>query len=376
MMTFLKRLKPYLQLNTPWKQKAWDALEKKGLPTKKWDAFKYVSLKDLWQTSFIPQIRTFPNVEGAVSLPLEEGRRVYAPFFQKNLAKTLELEASPFALLNEALSQEGQFIYLPPGKEVHWTWKSSLTEGLRLPRVELFIGKGAHFSLDLQCQGDGLYFYNPYLQITLEEGASATFNMEYEHSIEAFGMHTIRARLKKNAAFKYFVFSKGARSERHDLDVSLNGEKSQAELKGLSLATGKNAIHHFVTVRHRDLQTFSSQEFKAALSGKALSSFQGNILVEKKAQKTQAYQLSRHLFLSDWAKGMSQPNLEIFADDVKASHGATLSQLKQEELLYLQMRGLTLREAKKVLVQGFCERWVDRERIHRFLDVREEDAPI
>lgn len=366
-MTFLETLKPHIKLSDLWKKKAWTAFEKMGLPTRKWDSFKYVALNPLYASSFTPVFKAFPKQEGMISLPFEEAMLTYGALLQKSFAENLKDEKNPFALLNAALSMEGQFLYVPPGVTKELSWNFTLNEGLRVPKVEIFVGKGATLKITVKCQGKGTYFYNPYLQLTLDEGAHATVYEHLEHSDQAVAMHTVRARVKRDANLKFFTFSKGAQCERHDIQAILNGESSEVDLKGLSLPSGKNEIHHFITVKHCAERTRSNQHYKTALMDRGCSSFEGKIFVEKLAQKTEAYQLNNNLLLSPKAKAMSKPNLEIYADDVKASHGATATQPKKEELFYLQTRGFTRQEAKRQLARGFCRELIDEKTVDRFL---------
>ncbi len=373
-MTLLETLKPHLRLDSPWKKKSWESLEKMGLPTKKWDSFKYVSLKSLCESSFTPLIGKFLKEEEIIALSLQEAMRSYGALLHKSFTENLAAETNPFALLNAALSEEGQFIYLPPGKTVELTWDFSLNEGMRVPKMEVFVGKGASLILSIKCIGKGNYFYNPYLQLTLDVGANVVVNEHLEHSSDGFAMHTLRTRLKRDANLKFFTFSKGARCERHDLQVILSGENSAVDLKGLSLPSGKDEIHQFITIKHEAPNTCSSQHYKTALMGRSRSSFEGKIYVEKEAQKTKAYQLNNNLLLSPRAKAMSKPNLEIYADDVKASHGATCSQPKEDELFYLRSRGLSVNSAKWHLARGFCQELMKGEVVDRFLNIKGGDS--
>lgn len=373
-MILLETVKPHFDLKSLWKKKAWEALEAMGLPTKRWDPFKYVSLSALCASSFLPLVKPFPKKEGeAISLSLEEAMLRYGPILQKSFTENLQTEKNPFSLLNTALSEEGQFLYIPPGREVELSWEFVLDEGLRSPKMEIFVGKGAALKLKMHCLGANTYFYNPYLQISLDEGASASVDEHLEHSSGAFAMHTVRAHLKRDASLQWLTFSKGARCERHDIQTILGGENSEVDLKGLSLPSGKDEIHHFITVRHCKERARSNQHYKTAVMDKARSSFEGKIFVEKEAQQTEAYQLSNHLLLSPQARAMSKPNLEIYADDVKASHGATIAQPKKEELFYLQTRGLSLEEAKWQLARGFCKQLIDKSAVDRLLKLRSSE---
>ncbi|MCB1106650.1 MAG: SufD family Fe-S cluster assembly protein, partial [Chlamydiia bacterium] len=158
--------------------------------------------------------------------------------------------------------------------------------------------------------------------------------------------------------------------------ATLEGEKSSVDLKGLSIASKKDEVHHFISVCHLAPNCRSSQHYKTALMGRARSSFEGKIFVEKEAQKTEAYQLNNHLLLSPKAQAHSKPNLEIKADDVKASHGATCSRPKEDELFYLQTRGLSKEEAMWHLARGFCYELAEGKEIDRFLYRGQEDEPL
>lgn len=364
-MTLLESIEPHLTLETPWKKKAWEKLKEMGLPTKKWDPFKYVSLKGLVEGEFVPVAPSFPKGEGTLSL--SEAMLKYGALLQKSYAEALEGEKSPFALLNQALAEEGQFLYVPPGKKMELEWEFVLDGGLHAPKIEIFVGKGAELSIKWKCIGKGAYFYNPSLQISLDEGARAKIDRHNEHHSEAYAMETLRAKLKRDAHLSFFIFSKGAKSERHDLEAALVGENAEVDLKGLSLPGGKDEIHQFITVKHVAPNARSNQHFKTAVMDQGRASFEGKIYVEKEAQQTEAYQLNNNLLLSPKGKAMSKPNLEIFADDVKASHGATVAQPKNEELFYLMTRGLSESQAKWHLARGFCKELADGERVDRFL---------
>jgi Fe-S cluster assembly protein SufD len=140
---------------------------------------------------------------------------------------------------------------------------------------------------------------------------------------------------------------------RQDFCVQLQGERAEAALNGLSLLTGSRQTHTHVLMKHEAPHTRSSQLFKTILADTSRFSFSGKIYVCREAQKTEAYQSNHNLLLSPHALAYSKPNLEIFADDVKASHGATVSKLKEDHLFYLKTRGLPMEIAKKLLVIAF-----------------------
>ena len=359
-MNLLDTLKPYLSEKDSWRNDAWKAASSMGLPTKKWDAFRYASLKGLYESSFSPLGGAGVEVEKegeVIILPLKEAMRTYGSLLQKGFAEGFKKEKNPFALLNTALYGEGVFLYVPPGKEASIAWKyPKLEEGTFFaPKMVIYLGKGASLRGKGRLEEEGTYFYNGQVDISLEEGAHLELEEHLFHSSKSHAMHTLRGSLKRDANFKLLGFSKGARCERHDICVDLLGENSEVDLQGLGIVKGKEELHHFIHVHHAAEHCRSNQHYKTALMERARASFEGKIFVEKEAQLTEAYQLNNNLLLSPNAQAMSKPNLEIFADDVKASHGATCTQPQAEERFYLQTRGLSSEEALWHLARGFCK---------------------
>ncbi|NRA89755.1 MAG: SufD family Fe-S cluster assembly protein [Simkaniaceae bacterium] len=372
-MSLFKTLKPQFQENAPWKKGVWAAIERLGPPTKKWDAFRYNSLMQLNSGSFklgSLNVIEISSAAGIIALPLNSAMRSHGALLLKEHQKALKSEKNPYALLNTAFASDGLFIYVPPGKTSEMEWTLPLIEegALQCPKVQIFLGKGAHLSIKYSQKGEGTYFYNQHVQFTLDEGAVATLDEELLHSSDAFAMHTIRASLKAKASLNVTTLSKGAKLQRHDIEAFLEGERSHVDLKGLSILSGKEEIHQYINVRHVAPKCESNQHYKTALLDEARSSFEGKIFVEKEAQETLAYQLNNNLLLSPKASAMSKPNLEILADDVKASHGATCTRPQEEEVFYLMARGLSRKEAEWILAKGFCYEIIRDQLVDRLLE--------
>ena len=378
-MSLLDSLTPYVQDNAPWKKGVWKALLQMGLPNKKWDAFKYSSLLPLNSASFKicsnNEIQlNISSAAGIIALPLFSAMRPYGALLSKSFQETLLHETNPYTLLNQAFADAPLFVYVPPGKKVEMEWTLPTFEqgAMHSPKVDLFVGKNAEVSIYYKAEGQGEYFYNQQLQMTLDEGASVTLLEHLKHSSSGNVMHSLRARLRRASSLKVTTISKGAKLERHDLKVSLEGEGSSVDLQGLSLPSRKEEIHHFLTVQHQAPKCHSNQHYKTLLRGSARSSFEGKIYVEREAQLTEAYQLNNNLILSPHAKAMSKPNLEIFADDVKASHGATCARPSEEELFYMRTRGLSKKEAEGQLAEGFCKEIVSEATLREFFQQESE----
>jgi len=385
------------------RNKAWDHFLEIGLPTRKSEVFRYVSLRSLYENAYetpqeIPAINPalidsfiLPECQNSVLVfvngcyqptlsrrsdipqkvivqPLEEAFKSFATFLQNHWNKAVKEEADPFAILNTALQKGGIFIYIPPKTIVEkpiqilhilHTQQKPL---MLFPRLHLFAG---NFSEALLCNTQGVlsggsHWINAVTDFTLEEGAKIRYlqNSSQEPPKTLF-FEAVRTQLKGDATFKTLNVTQGAECQRYDYKVTLQGENGEALLYGLWMGKGKNEVHTHVLMDHQAPHCHSFQFFKGVLDENSHSSFEGKILVRQAAQKTDAFQLNNNLVLSEGAAAESKPNLEIFADDVKASHGTTVGQLSEEELFYMKTRGFSAEAAKSLLVKGFCNEIIE-----------------
>lgn len=351
------------------RQQGWEHFQKLGFPNRKKEAFRYVrrfpSIPNpskpffsgvkaegiVFENGFFfPELSLLPS--SIVCLPLREALRPYGLFLQSRLAK--RGESDPFAALNGAFHGEGAFLYVPAKETLSLRLiQRGEKMGWASSRIHIYLGENARLRLEEISEGEK-GFQTPYLDITQEKGSSFFL---LDRSIASF--KTIRASLKKDAHFTMVALSKIFRTS---LEVDLLEENSETFLYGLSDLDGEEERHFHVKVEHKAPYTRSKQHFKSVLRGASLYSFEGKIYVCKEADKTEGYQLNNNLILSDEAKAFAKPNLEIFADDVKASHGSTTGRLDPEALFYLRTRGLSLNEAKEHLVRGFCREIIDHAR--------------
>lgn len=339
-------------------KKAWAEWLKRGFPTRKSEAFRYVSLKKLEEANHLEAACEFvyQAPSEVVITSLQEAKRSYGPLLEKRYAELAKKEQNPFFFLNQALGSEGLFIYVPPNCHVQKPLQimQKIAPGsLVHPKIEIFVGKGGSLSVVMDTEGKA-FWQNGSVQVTVEEGARYSHYDCAKHHPDSWDFSLFRATLMKESHLSYFSFGRGALVQRRDLAVALNGEHARADLKGMSLLDEKLEGHVHIRIDHCAPDTHSNQFFKHVLSQSARSSFEGKIYVEKEAQKTEAYQLNNNLILSERAAAFSKPNLEIFADDVKASHGATVSKPRLDERFYLRSRGLSEKRAQDLLVRGFC----------------------
>ncbi|NGX61763.1 MAG: FeS cluster assembly protein SufD [Chlamydiae bacterium] len=362
-------------------KKAWDRFCSMGLPKNRDEMFQYVRLRDLYNRSFLPfscaeppkeplpglvfvngvyrkEFSTFP--EGVIALPLTEAMTTYSTFLQNRLETLLEEEKDPFALLNLALFSEGLFLYIPPKKvleaplSLFYYMDPSESQVAAFPRVHLFVGKEASVTLECSMAGSmNNSWQNSVLDLVLDEQSQCTLQFTSHEIPSSWHLEAIRASLKRNSSLKTVSANRGGATSRQDYHVQLVGEGAEASLFGVWHLTEKSHHHVHVLMEHKAPYSRSNQTFKGALTGTSRSSFEGKIYVHREAQKTEAYQLNSNLLLDRKASANSKPNLEIFADDVKASHGATVGQLDPDSLFYLKTRGIPESQAKRMLVEGF-----------------------
>jgi Fe-S cluster assembly protein SufD len=310
---------------------------------------------------FRSELSVTENIDPKIAiLPLEEAMKTFGHFLQARIAKQIKEEKDPFVLLNLAVQSQGAFLYIPPkliAEQPIQVLHVVTQEGaLVAPRLQIFVGSQAEAKLHITCacqHPEGLTL--GMTDIAIEEGARLKMTANACTRAGGWHMDYVRASIKRDGFYALTQVSKRTAGFRKDVKVDLQGENASVELSGLSILQDHEMSHLRAIVNHEAPHTHSSQHFKSVLSGHSQSSIEGKIVVQKPAQKTEAYQLCNHLILNDLASANTKPNLEIFADDVKASHGATVSQLKEHELFYLLSRGIDLNEAKTLLIEGFCE---------------------
>lgn len=382
--------------------RAWDHFLELGLPTKSTEVYRYIKLRHLFAQPYqlaeesdvkLEQILEFvypecqqsylvfvnghfrPHLSNREAIPskvtittLQEASKTFGAFLNNHWAKSIKEEKDSFALLNTALQRNGAFIYVPtktvvevPVQILHVI--NPLDQPLMMvPRINVFVGAQSQLNLASSqfLANAQSCFVNHVIEMMIEEDAHVHYTQMpgQEHS-SAWHFDALRATLKRNATLKTVAITEGAMTVRQDYRVELAGENAEALLNGMWMLNGKREAHTNVFIDHQAPYCRSYQLFKGVLNQFSRSSFEGKIMVRQPAQKTEAFQLNNNLLLSDHAHADSKPNLEIFADDVKASHGATVGQLDVDQLFYLRTRGLSDKEAKNLLIYGFCEQVIE-----------------
>lgn len=199
-------------------------------------------------------------------------------------------------------------------------------------------------------------------QLIVREQSSFSCTLQEGSTLELIHTDSADITVTLQASSHLKTFYAGVDGERRECcyHIILAGEKARASLLGLSIVKGTQAAHIHVEVVHQKRETYSTQNFKSVISGCGRVDFTGAVRLCPDAQKSSAEQKSKTLLLSDNARVKGKPQLQIYADDVKATHGATVGHLDEKEIFYLQSRGFSLKEARKLLVQAFIKELIEQ----------------
>ena len=224
------------------------------------------------------------------------------------------------------------------------------------PWIQVQVGERAEVTFAEIWQSDGAQpvVTNAVQEIDVKKSAIVKWFSLEKGNKDSSLINQTRVETAEKAVFQHLVVSLGEGFIRNNLEIKINSTEADAHMYGLSIGSAKLHVDHHTFINHKAVNTTSNQLYKSIFSGKATGVFNGKILVDQVAQKTNAYQSSKNILLSSDAKVYAKPQLEIFADDVKCSHGATIGQLDEEPIFYLRSRGLDEATAKQMLVQAFA----------------------
>ncbi len=299
---------------------------------------------------------------GVVVSNLAEIPAEHANVARGHLAAYADYHDETFTALNTASINDGAFVYIPNGKVVetpiHLLFISTAEEPVAShPRVLIAAGAGAIATVieSYVSLGEDVYFTNAVTEVVAREGSVVTHYRLQEESERAFHVATTQVHQERGSNYTSYAISLGGQIARHDLNVALTDEHIETTIDGLYIVTGRQHTDNHTTIDHQRPHSVSHQLYKGILDGRSRAVFNGKVFVREGALLTDARQLNKNLLLSPDATVNTKPQLEIFADDVKCSHGATVGQLEDEELFYLSSRGLSPERARALLTFGFAE---------------------
>jgi Fe-S cluster assembly protein SufD len=309
-----------------------------------------------------------PQPPGVIVGSLAAALAADSKLAKHHLARYPEGEDNAFTALNAAFFQDGGLVYVPAGqrleKPVHLLCISTSKEaGATSHPRNLIIAEKASQATVLETYVsivEGSYFTNAVTELILGEGAAVEHVKFQDESRSAYHVAAINAQLGRNCNLVSHSISTGARLSRNNIRTALAGERVECILNGLYLTQGDQLADHHMVVEHAQPHCNSHEYYNGILDGRSKGVFHGRILVRQAAQKTDAKQTNKNLLLSDDATVDTKPQLEIYADDVKCTHGATIGQLNEESIFYLRARGLGAETARRMLIHAFAGEIIER----------------
>lgn len=280
---------------------------------------------------------------------------------KQTLLDSLENENDVFAAINSAFVHHGVWIDIPtkatfdnPVQFLYISTGSASAPVTSHPRLVMRLGEMAELKMIVTYAGTREnYFINAVNDFIVRDGAGINYAQVQKDDAESWHCSKTRVQLHRDARFFARNASSGNRLARHHYEVRLKEEGAELHLSGASVLVNQEQVHNFVRVHHEAPHCNSNQLFKNVIDDKGRSSFDGTVIVDKGAQLTNSDQLINNLMLSDEAHADNKPNLMIFADDVKCTHGTTVGQIDEDQLFYLKTRGLSQELAKSLLTTSF-----------------------
>lgn len=316
-----------------------------------------------------PNFSMSPDASGGVCVEsLADAARNREESVKPLLGTAVDLDRHPFSALNTAFLGRGAYVRIPAGHAertpIHLVFVSSGRDvpTVAFPRVLIHLEDGAEAKVVEEYSGTGgeSSFTCGVTELFLGKNASVEHTRIQNEPENGFHIGSVSARLQRDSRFTSHVVSLGGRLARVDLDVVLEGEGSEINLNGLYFLSGKQHMDHHTHVDHAAPHTASRELYEGILDGKSTAVFNGRVIIRSGAQKVDAAQTNNNLILSDDARVNTNPELKIFADDVKAQHGATVGQLEDDHMFYLRSRGIGEKEARRLLISAIAGKMIDR----------------
>ena len=310
-------------------------------------------------------------------LPVADGVRIEnlaaalvkdSDLIQKHLGQYAKTTGNSFASLNQAFFSDGAFIYVPKGVSVAepvqliYISSAKKTGEAILPRNLVIAEANSRVTVveSYLSTANVAYFTNAVTEIVAGDNAKVEHVKVQDEALEAFHIATIAGEFGRASSVSVHSFALGARLSRNNIRTKLAGEGLECILNGLYLTKDTQLADHHMIVEHAQPHCASHEYFNGILDDHSRGVFHGRILVREIAQKTDAKQTNKNLLLSDDATADTKPQLEIYADDVKCTHGATIGQLNDESIFYLRARGIGTDMARQMLIHAFAGEIIER----------------
>ncbi len=384
----------------PMRQAAMDRFAAQGFPTVRDEDWRFTNIAPLVQTGFQPAVEATVSAETIAAhvsadvprLVLVNGR--FAPelsvlhglpngvrvgslsqaiaadraLVESHLGRYAGTERHAFTALNTTLIEDGAFIHVPRGTVVelpiqvlHVTVTGDEPQAVH-PRILVLANEGSQAAIveEYVSVGEGVNLTNTVTELVLGPGSVLEHYVLERENTNGFHVGTVRSQQARSSSLTYHTVLLGAALVRRNIHPVLAGEGAECWINGLFMGKGRQHMDNFMYVEHASPHCDSRQVYKGILDEKAHGVFHGRILVHKDAQKTDAKQTNMNLLLSEGAQIDTKPQLEIYADDVKCTHGATVGQIDEDAIFYLRARGIPEASAKALLLYAFAGEMLDR----------------
>jgi len=299
---------------------------------------------------------------------LKEEIEKRTPAVEAQLGRYLAVQRDSFCALNTAFTEDGAFVHVGRGvtldAPIHLLFVSTAADAPRMvhPRNLLIFEQESQATVieDYVSLGGGAVLCNTATELIAGENSTIAHFMIERESLDAFNISTLRIQQERSANVASHSLLLGGGLVRNNVHPVLAGEGGECLINGLFVGDGRQHLDNYMHVEHASPHCSSRQFYNGILDGHAHGVFHGRIVVHKDAQKTDAKQTNRNLLLSDDAQIDTKPQLEIYADDVKCTHGATIGQIEENALFYLRSRGIDEVSARRLLLQAFAGECLER----------------
>ena len=359
------------------RKNAFEEFNKAGIPTRKQEYWKFsdpsvilnLNLKYNDSSSdfddnydlILGNGKIIKNIVKGKSGSISEG--IKKGYIDENV---LEIKENPFLNLNSAFAVNGSYICLEKNSENNIRILNLIdNKGIEqavYPKIVIVAGENSNSTIfeEFRVVGKGTNFVNSVTNISMNQGSNIEHIILDDYAENTYHIANIYAELKRDSNFVSHNFSIGKKFARRDYNIELTETGTNCDLNGLYFASDDAHIDHHTTIEHMKNNCTSNEHYKGILGGKSVGVFNGRIHVHPDAQKTDAIQNNQNLLLTDDAIIHTKPELEIYADDVKCTHGATVGQLDNKALFYLRARGLNREDARRLLMRAYVGEVIEK----------------
>jgi Fe-S cluster assembly protein SufD len=318
---------------------------------------------------FAEELSTFSTLPPGVRvLELASAWHEEPALLERYLTQLADYDGSAFTALNTAFMLDGALIHLAGGAvldtpiHVLYITDAYAAKSVMYPRTLIVAERNASASVveSYVSLGEARYFTNAVTEVSLGEGAHLRHYRVQRESERAFHIGTVQVEQARTSRYKSFSFATGARLSRINIYTKLKGEGSEVWLDGIYMVDGEQHVDHQTSIDHLQPNCASHEVYKGILDGVSHGVFNGKVFVDPIAQKTDGKQTNNNLLLSDRARVDTKPQLEIFADDVKCTHGATVGRIDDMALFYMKSRGINAGHARELLTYAFAADVIER----------------